>query len=283
MADYPPFMNAYGLVPKILEKIREAKTPDRFTQDFLGTKLGFTGGSAKAFIPLAKRLGLLGSDGTPTDLYKRFRNPAQSGQAIASAIRNGYNQLFERNEYAQELDRDGLEGLVMEITGLKKGHQTVRAICSTFNALAELADFEDVLAVVADALRILGNAHEREAGRDVDAGVDGQVADDPAADLLEQIVDCLIALVEGVAHGVRIGLAREHRVGLPEHPVRVLEHLRELDKGGVDRLGGLEDGEELSKHRRKPQEPTNSAANSSVISSPATGMTMNRPKRNSRA
>ncbi len=62
MADYPPFMNAYGNITKILAKVKEAQTPDRFTQDFLGTKLGFSGGSATPFIPFAKRLGLLAPD-----------------------------------------------------------------------------------------------------------------------------------------------------------------------------------------------------------------------------
>lgn len=40
MADYPPFMNASGTIPRILDKIKEAKTPARFTQDFLATNLG---------------------------------------------------------------------------------------------------------------------------------------------------------------------------------------------------------------------------------------------------
>src|SRR5690349_7509766 len=107
-------MNAHGNIPKILDKIKEAKTPPKFTQDFLGTKLGFTGGSAMPFIPLAKRLGLLASDGTPTELYNRFRNPTQSGGAMADAIRRGYPALFSRNEYAHTLDRHKLEGLVKE-------------------------------------------------------------------------------------------------------------------------------------------------------------------------
>lgn len=64
----PPFMNAYGLVPKILDKIIEAQQPERFTQDFLSTKLGFSGGSARAMIPLLKRVGFLSSDGVPTQL-----------------------------------------------------------------------------------------------------------------------------------------------------------------------------------------------------------------------
>jgi len=61
---------------KIFEKVRHAQTPDRFTADFLQTKLGFRGGNYRQFIPLAKRLGFLATDGIPTDVYKRFRNPA---------------------------------------------------------------------------------------------------------------------------------------------------------------------------------------------------------------
>jgi hypothetical protein len=57
MADYPPFMNASGTIPKILAKIIEAKTPQRFTQDYLAKTLGFPGGSAKPFIPLQRESG----------------------------------------------------------------------------------------------------------------------------------------------------------------------------------------------------------------------------------
>lgn len=103
MADYPPFMNAYGNIGKILAKIKDAQTPERFTLDYLATKLGFSGGSATPFIPFAKRLGFLASDGTPTDLYRRFRNPAQSGAAIAEATKKGYAALYERNEHAHHL------------------------------------------------------------------------------------------------------------------------------------------------------------------------------------
>src|SRR5689334_4261842 len=109
---YPPFMNAYGLIPKILAKIKEAKTPPRFTQDFLGTGLGFASGSAKAFIPFAKRLAILSSDGTPTEIYNSFRNPDHSRSAMARAIKTGYTQLYDRNEYAHKLDRGALEGLL---------------------------------------------------------------------------------------------------------------------------------------------------------------------------
>lgn len=68
-----PYINAYGNITKALERIKNAATPDRFTQDFLGTKLGLAGGSARPVIPFLKRVGFLGSDGIPTELYRRFR------------------------------------------------------------------------------------------------------------------------------------------------------------------------------------------------------------------
>ncbi len=140
--DYPPFMNAYNSLSKIFDKIKEAKTPDRFSQDFLATVLGFNGGSYKPFIPLAKRLGFLSSDGVPTELYKQFRNPALSEQAMSKAIKTGYPQLYKRNEFAHALDKKALEGLVMESTGLEKDTGTLSAIVNTFLKLKSLANFE---------------------------------------------------------------------------------------------------------------------------------------------
>lgn len=142
MADYPPFMNAYGNIPKILKKIQEAKTPERFTQDFLGSGLGFTGGSSKAFIPLLKRIGFLSSDGVPSELYKRFRNPSASKRAMADAIKRGYTTVFNRNEYAYKLDKPKFSGLIAEVTGLDAKNVTLNAIVNTFFALKEFADFE---------------------------------------------------------------------------------------------------------------------------------------------
>ncbi len=141
MADYPPYMNSYGVLSRIVEKVKNAKTPDRFTVDYLKSTLGFKSNSARAFIPLGKRLGLLNSDGTPTDLYKSFRNPSSSGAAMAEALRKGYGPFYERNENAHTLSKKDTEGLVVEITGLERKHQTTRAIVGTFEALKAFADF----------------------------------------------------------------------------------------------------------------------------------------------
>lgn len=171
MADYPPFMNAYGNVTKILNKIKEAKTPDRFSLDYLDTVLGFSGGGARPFIALAKRIGLLNTDGTPTTLYNQFRNPAQSEQAMATMVRRGYPELYKRNEYAHALDESGLAGLVVEVTGLEENSRTLRAIVKTFLNLTSYANFE-----LEAATQIDDDGASDEKGSDRQASDDGTIS-----------------------------------------------------------------------------------------------------------
>jgi hypothetical protein len=139
-----PYMNAYGVITKALEKIKTATTPDRFTQDFLSTKLGLPGGTPKPVIPFLKRTGFLNGDGAPTELYKAFRNERTSGSAAASALKRGFAPLYEINEYAHDLDDKDLKGVIVQATGLESKAKTVGAIVGTFNALKAFANFDEV-------------------------------------------------------------------------------------------------------------------------------------------
>lgn len=140
-----PYVTAYGNITKALEKIKQAATPPRFTQDFLATKLGLKGGSAKPVIPFLKRIGFLASDGSPTDLYKRFRNDAEAGPVAATALRKGFATIYEINESAHELKDSELKGVVVQATGLEAGSSTVKAIVGSFNAVKKLANFDEDL------------------------------------------------------------------------------------------------------------------------------------------
>jgi hypothetical protein len=150
-----PFMVSPGLIPKILTKIQEARKPDRFTQDFLETKLGFGGGSARAVLPLLKRMGFLNSDGTPTALYDRFRNIETQPAAVAEGIRLAFAELFDRNRYAGDLGKEKLKALIMDVTGAAHDDRTVELSVSTFLKLKEMADFEASLPLLAS-----GTAHD---------------------------------------------------------------------------------------------------------------------------
>lgn len=136
-------MNAYGNLTKALNRIKTAQTPPRFTQDFLETKLNLKGGGARPVIPFLKRTGFLRSDGTPTELYRRFRGSvAQSGAAAAEALRIGYAPLYEVNEYVHDLNDAELKGVIVQVTGAEPDSSTVKGIIGSFKALRSVANFE---------------------------------------------------------------------------------------------------------------------------------------------
>jgi Family of unknown function (DUF5343) len=137
-----PYIVSLGLIAKILDKITEARRPERFTQDFLETKLGFSGGSAMQMIPLLKRIGFLASDGVPTAAYDLFRNPDTRGESMAEGLRVGYKELFDANEYAHALTKEKLSALITQLTGAEKDSSATRATVATFHNLKQFADFD---------------------------------------------------------------------------------------------------------------------------------------------
>jgi hypothetical protein len=145
MSDHPLYMNAYGSISKVLNKMIEAKRPERFTQDFLETVLALPSSSLRPIIPLLKRIGFLNSDGSPTDLYSKFKTEGARKAAMAAGLRIGYPEIFKRNEYAYKLDKSKLTDIVVEMTGLEKNNGVVRSIVGTFSALNEFADFDQPL------------------------------------------------------------------------------------------------------------------------------------------
>ena len=98
MASLLPYLASPGSIKTALDKIRSAAVPERVTGDFVQTKLAIKGGTGSAIAPFLKRIGLVASDGKPTDLYREFRNASQGGRAIAEAIKIGYKPLGEVNE-----------------------------------------------------------------------------------------------------------------------------------------------------------------------------------------
>lgn len=141
--DSLPYINAPSYITKVLQKIKDAETPPRFSQDFLATTLQMPGGSPRPVIPFLKRTGFLATDGTPTDLYKRFRG-AQSGAAAAEALRNGYRPLYRINEFAHDASDQKLRELVVQATGAEKGSRRVGSITASFKALKAFANFSTV-------------------------------------------------------------------------------------------------------------------------------------------
>ena len=139
-----PYMISASVARKILEKIKEAPTPSKFTQNYLSTTLGFEGANDKAFVSYAKSLGFLDAAGVPTTLYKQFRNPSLSAGALARGLMSAYKPLYERNERFYELSKQKLLELVCAETGLDHDNITAKRITNTFLEIKKLANFAEI-------------------------------------------------------------------------------------------------------------------------------------------
>lgn len=137
-----PYLTTPGTIKTALERIRQAAVPERVHLDFVNTILKMKGGTGGSVIPFLKKIGFVSSDGSPTDLYKRFRNPNSGGAAIAAAIKHGYKPLSEAREYFYKLEDKDLLALILEVTGAEANSSTARQILYTLNALREIADFD---------------------------------------------------------------------------------------------------------------------------------------------
>ncbi len=130
-----PYLTASGTLKKALDGLIEAARPPKFNSDFMENVLKLTGGAARATIPILKRMEFLASDGTPTDLYGRFRTESGRPSAALSGLRSAFPEIFKRSEYAHSVEDAKIRDIVMEITGLKPNDKVAMAIRSTFNVV----------------------------------------------------------------------------------------------------------------------------------------------------
>lgn len=143
-----PYLQAYGNIKKVLDKITQAVVPPKFTQDFLATTLHMPGGGARPVIKFLKRAGFLTSDGTPTDLYRQFKNPSLRGAAAARGLRNAYSALYLANEYVHNATDEDLKGLILQVTGLEEDSKLIPAMVASFKTLRAFADFDAETTIV---------------------------------------------------------------------------------------------------------------------------------------
>ncbi|MFB9979823.1 DUF5343 domain-containing protein [Mesorhizobium kowhaii] len=130
-----PYLTASGTLKKALDRLIEAQRPERFSVDFLENVLKLSGGAARATIPVLKKMNFLGSDGTPTEQYAKFRTDGGRGAAALLGLRSAFQEVFRRSEYAHSVEESKLKDIIVEITGLKPNDPVAMAIRSTFNVI----------------------------------------------------------------------------------------------------------------------------------------------------
>ncbi len=141
-AEYPPYVNGYGGIPKLFAKIKEAAVPPKFTVDFMNTVLELKSSSYRAMIPLLKRLGFIDQANVPTQAYKDYREDSLSGHVMAERLREAYRPLFAAHEYANKLDKKELQGKLKSLLGAAEDDHNIPFVASTFLELARLAKWD---------------------------------------------------------------------------------------------------------------------------------------------
>jgi hypothetical protein len=136
-----PYVTSPGNIDRALNGIKHAAVPPKVSQDFVKTMLKIPGGSGDQMTSFLKKIGFTGADGSPSDIYKSYRNPTQSGIAVAAAIRIAYAPLYLRNEFMHELPEEALLGLVTEETGQAHDSGPVKLVCACIKHLKIFADF----------------------------------------------------------------------------------------------------------------------------------------------
>jgi hypothetical protein len=131
------YVQIYGQLKDVFQRISEGQAPDKFSRQYL-KDIGFGGSNFRAVIPLLKTLGFLSPDGTPTQRYHEYRNHALSRKVMGDALREAYGDLFTIKSNPTTADRDLIEGKFKSTFNATP--LTAKLMASTFFALLVLAD-----------------------------------------------------------------------------------------------------------------------------------------------
>lgn len=140
-----PYMIAYRQIPKLLDAIKRAAQPPKYTTRFVAETLGLKSNNMRASVSFLKRLGFIDENSVPTPEYSDLRSSLQevSGAAIARGMRRGFAELYKYDEKCHENPaEEKIKDYVARATNLPADNPTVYNVTKTFMALVQLADFE---------------------------------------------------------------------------------------------------------------------------------------------
>jgi len=126
---------------QILDSIKAAQAPDKFTIKFLES-LDFKSTSDRLIIAVLKSLGFLTPDNAkPTERYFKFLDQTQSAAVLAEGIREAYSDLFQVNKNANTLAKSDVMNKMKTLGEGQFSESVLDKMSLTFVELCKLADF----------------------------------------------------------------------------------------------------------------------------------------------
>ncbi|QXV64993.1 DUF5343 domain-containing protein [Mucilaginibacter sp. 21P] len=142
---YPPYLDAYNAVPKVLNEIKKASVPPKFTLDFLATVLGLGSSSYRAIIPILKKLEFLDQASVPTNYYKEYRDDTKSEIVLGNQVKKAYADLYKTAEYAHKLNKETLITKLKTLLGVGDDDKIIPKVIATFQELVKLSKFDGTI------------------------------------------------------------------------------------------------------------------------------------------
>ena len=127
-------------LPQILEAIRQASPPERFTHRFL-EGLDFKSTNDRPIMGVLKALGFTDESGVPKQPYYDYMDDERHKAVLGDAVRQAYADLFKLNNKANEKDVAWVKNKLKMLTQGAKSDVVLGRMSATFVALCKEADF----------------------------------------------------------------------------------------------------------------------------------------------
>jgi hypothetical protein len=131
------YVQGYGKIPELFQKLRDGQAPGIFTHQLL-KDWGLASSNDRQFLPLLKALGFLSPDGKPTSRYQDYRDHSRSKHVMAEALRDAYGDIFLIKSSPTKEDKVAIQGKFKSFHNA--GDRVAQLMTSTFLALLSLAD-----------------------------------------------------------------------------------------------------------------------------------------------
>jgi hypothetical protein len=125
-------------INKFLKHIQSAGVPAKVTNNYLES-VGFRSKNHRYLIPVMKAIGFIDSSGTPTGLWKEYRDKGKARQILGAAIRDAYPDLFATYPDANAREAEAIRNFLSARTSVAE--VTLQRAVATFRALATNGDF----------------------------------------------------------------------------------------------------------------------------------------------
>ena len=134
-----PYTTQPKALRRLLAEIPKRPKPPKITFDTLKAWNVSSNNNARTAIAVLKKIGLLGSNGEPTNSYTEFMKTGTGPAELGARIKEVYKTLFDDSHSPQNEPDDELQNLFNIHSG--GGTDTMRLQIQTFKALSEYANF----------------------------------------------------------------------------------------------------------------------------------------------